>query len=77
MKKGLRLDHLPIEPCRAIQRPNCCPDEEGIKTQDFKAVVHLDSPFRPNCCPDEEGIKTFYLVATYNNSKPTLSELLP
>jgi len=56
--------------------PNCCPDEEGIKT---RARRHVRSPLvsaRPNCCPDEEGIKTRPRLAGPLGGDP-MSELLP
>jgi len=60
MKKGLRhLAGLKIAARRKFESPNCCPDEEGIKTI-FPSFLFSAGPFpaSPNCCPDEEGIKT-------------------
>jgi len=56
-------------------RPNCCPDEEGIKTTPAAKARATESS-RPNCCPDEEGIKT-PLQIQVSGEHLALSELLP
>jgi len=77
MKKGLR--HNPVRNALEYQHavcPNCCPDEEGIKTPK-SANSALPRPFScPNCCPDEEGIKT-PLQIQVSGEHLALSELLP
>jgi len=59
MKKGLRRGQsLGGSGVGAGHCPNCCPDEEGIKTACMAGLLMRWSRC-PNCCPDEEGIKTY------------------
>jgi len=59
MKKGLRPTLISIRSLlRFPPRPNCCPDEEGIKTSSAPEGGRTITSMCPNCCPDEEGIKT-------------------
>ena len=59
MKKGLRLNlEITTKTDFIITSPNCCPDEEGIKTPAGGRPGQNEREKCPNCCPDEEGIKT-------------------
>jgi len=77
MKKGLRLVSMLEQIERKnFPRPNCCPDEEGIKTIFPQATRGQCNPC-PNCCPDEEGIKTNPCVCVSSFCPVRSSELLP